>query len=281
MVSVLNAPLICTELQPFGLAVTGFNVAQIDVEFADQLRNWLGLHGVVVLRGAFAAAKTLDQANRDAVFVRFLEHLGPMTFTSGETPVAHQPMLNLVSNVGRTTPPKSVFHTDTSYVSSPPAYTALRAVAVPEAGGDTVFVNQYAAYDTLPPAAQQRLANTRVLHTVSGLPTEHLSQTECWHPLFKVHPISGRTALFLSTPSRCQQLSGYTTAQAQRLIRLLYAHSTRPYRTLHHRWQANDLLIWDNRCTLHRGDHAAVVGDRVFHRGMVLPLASEHQPATP
>ena len=169
MVSELNAPLPCTELQPFGLVVTGFKVAQINVEFANHLRNWLGLHGVVVLRGAFAAAKTLDQAERDAAFVRFLEHLGPMTFTSGETPVAHQPMLNLVSNVGRMTPPKSVFHTDTSYVSSPPAYTALRAVAVPEAGGDTVFVNQYAAYDTLPPAAQQRLANSiivEVLHSV-------------------------------------------------------------------------------------------------------------------
>ena len=255
---------LCTEQHPFGALVTGFYVTDINAQFADRLKQWLGTHGVVALRGAFAAVDTADQVGRDAAFVKFLANLGPMTFTDGETPVSHQPQLNCVSNVGRSTPPKSVFHTDTSYVINTPAYTALRAVALPQVGGDTVFSNQFLAYNTLPLAVQQQLASTAVLHKVSGLPTEHLLETQCWHPLFKVHPISGRTALFLSPPNRCQELSGFTKAQAQRFIRLLYAHSTRAYRTLHHRWQPNDLLIWDNRCTMHRGDHATVVGDRVI-----------------
>lgn len=274
---MLNDSLLFTEQQPFGSVVAGFDITQFNALFADQLRQLLGLHGVVVLRDAFASVDAADQIGRDAAFVQFLQTLGPMTFTSGETPVEHQPWLNCVSNVGRTTPPKSVFHTDTSYVLRPPAYTALRAVAVPTAGGDTVFSNQYAAYDALAPAAKQRLANTQVLHRMSGLQSAQFSEGECWHPLFNIHPVAGRTAMYLSTPQRCHELSGFTTVQAQRVIRLLYAHSIRPYRTLHHSWQINDLLIWDNRCTMHRGDHAAVVGDRVFHRGMVLPLGSEHE----
>ena len=265
------SPFLCTEQQPFGAVVSGFDVTNINAQNAEQLKQWLGTHGVVVLRDAFASFDTADQVGRDAAFVKFLGYLGPLTFTDGETPVTHQPLLNCVSNVGRSTPPKSVFHTDTSYVVNPPAYTSLRAVALPKVGGDTVFSNQFLAYDTLPLDVKQRLAGATVLHKVSGLPTEHLVATQCWHPLYKVHPISGRTALFLSTPKRCQELSGLSVAQAQRSIRLLYAHSTRAYRALHHRWQHNDLLIWDNRCTMHRGDHATVVGDRVFHRGMVLP----------
>ena len=96
---------------------------------------------MVVLRG---------QDADDAGFVRFLRSFGPTMFTVGETPVPGHPELNVVSNVGRVKPPRSTFHTDTSYVRKPPAFTALRAVAVPERGGQTLFTNQYAAYDTLP-----------------------------------------------------------------------------------------------------------------------------------
>lgn len=265
--------LRCTEQRPFGMVVQGFDITQASTASISQLKHWLGWHGVAVLQGAFAPFDRADQTARDAALVAFLTQLGPLTFTDGETPVAHQRMLNCVSNVGRSTPPKSVFHTDTSYVPDPPAYTALRAVALPESGGDTVFSNQFSAYDTLPLSVRQRLAGVQVLHQVSGLPIDTLTKTptHSWHPLFKVHPVTGRTALFLSTPQRCQALTGFTGLQAKRIIALLYRHSTRTYRTLHHHWQADDLLIWDNRCTMHRGDHAQVVGDRVFHRGMVLP----------
>ena len=67
------------------------------------------------------------------------------------------PDLNVVSNVGRTTPPRSVFHVDTSYVRTPPAYTALRAVQIPQRGGETLFTNQYRAFDTLPADVRERL----------------------------------------------------------------------------------------------------------------------------
>lgn len=124
-------------------------------------------------------------------------------FTTGETPVPGFDDLNVISNVGRTTPPRSTFHVDTSYVRIPPAYTALRAVEVPESGGQTLFSNQYRAYDTLPEDMRLDLADRTVEHVVTGLDLGDDDETSAVHPLFRVHPVTGRTALFLTTPKRC------------------------------------------------------------------------------
>ncbi|MEM7488580.1 MAG: TauD/TfdA family dioxygenase [Pseudomonadota bacterium] len=218
----------------------------------------LGQTGVVVIEGAYVS---------DDDFVAFLEALGPLTFTDGETPLAGQPKLNFVTNVGRSRAPRSVFHTDTSYVTAPPAFTALKAERIPEAGGETVFTNQFDAYDRLNPDLRLRLTGARVLHRVTGVETA--GETETWHPVFRRHPISGRTALFLSTPERCVDLELADGSRAPDLIADLYAHSTDPAHEWRHRWSEGDILIWDNRCTLHKADHSAVVGDRVLHRGMV------------
>ena len=97
------------------------------------------------------------------------------------------------------------------------------------------------------------------------------TKRESWHPLFQRHPISGRLALFLSTPARCQAITGLPDDTAKRVIKALYRHSIRPSRLYRHAWQPGDVLVWDNRCTMHRADHAQVSSDRVLHRGLVLP----------
>ncbi|WP_373543067.1 TauD/TfdA dioxygenase family protein [Chamaesiphon sp.] len=247
-------------LSPFGVEINSVSITALQDADIDPLKHALAANGFVVFR---------QQSANDADFVRFLDRLGHLTFTIGETPVSHQPNLNIVSNIGRTTPPRSVFHTDTSYIAHPPAYTALRAVTIPTAGGGTLFSDQYRAYDTLPRSVTAQLADAQVLHVVSGL-TLPEGETQSWHPLFQRHPLSGRLALFLSTPARCQAISGIAPAQAGRIIRLLYQHSIRPYRWYRHQWQPDDIIVWDNRCTMHRADHSAVIGDRVLHRGLVL-----------
>ena len=232
---------------------------------ADGLRRRIATHGVVVFR---------NQSIDDAGFVRVLEMLGPMTFTPGETPLAHAPMLNAVSNVGRDTPPRSVFHTDSSYFEAPPAFTALRAVRVPESGGATLFSDQYAAAERLSPGLRRALAGRTLRHRVSGLAGRTESQT---HPILRRHPITGRVALYLSTPERCDALSDSTPEQSTDLIASLYEHSVAPAHLFRHRWQPGDVVIWDDRCTLHCADHSATVGDRVLHRGMVageIPVAA-------
>lgn len=239
------------------------NISDPAIEPSDinALKAAMAQHGVVLFR---------DQAVDDAQFVSFLRRLGPLTFTAGEQPVEQHPDLNIVTNVGRTTPPKSVFHIDSSYFADPPAYTALRAVTIPHIGGETLFSNQYLAYDRLPDAVKRKLADAKVSHVATGVALHENEERQSWHPLFLQHPISGKHSLYLSTPARCQAIESMPDERAQRIIKLLYRHSIRPTRLLSHAWQEGDILIWDNRCTMHRADHAQVNTDRVLHRGLVL-----------
>src|SRR6201992_3699206 len=145
-------------LKPLGAVATGLRVDALGDDEVRELRLHLAWRGVLVLPG-----QDID----DASFVRFLRSFGETAFTVGETPVPGFPDLNVVSNVGRTRPPRSTFHTDTSYVRNPPSYTALRAVQVPDHGGYTLFTDQYAAYETLPTEIRPVLAGRRITHAVT------------------------------------------------------------------------------------------------------------------
>ena len=243
-------------LQPFGTEVAGFDLARPPSSDADDLIRLISASRVVVFRG-----QTID----DAGLVRFLSRLGPLTFTDGETPVEHAPQLNVVSNAGRTAPPRSVFHTDTSYVVQPPSFTALRPVSLPARGGATLFSDQVIVADRLPVAARTWLRGRSVLHTsvVNGTTVANR------HPLFRRHPVTNEIALYLSTPDRCRALSGADDRTSARVIGALYRRSTRPSTLYRHAWRAGDVVIWDNRVTMHRADHDDVAGERVLHRGIV------------
>jgi taurine dioxygenase len=249
-----------TELTPLGAVVPGLRVDALDDLEAHELRMLLAERGVIVLPG-----QDID----DDAFLRFLRSFGEPVFTAGETPVPGFPDLNLVSNVGRTRPPRSTFHTDTSYVRKPPAYTALRAVRVPGQGGHTLFTDQYAAYETLPSGIRGRLDGRSITHVVTGLDLDTAQETQAVHPVLLVHPLSGRTALYLSTPKRCAAVSGMSPREAADTVSWLFRHSTRDDNVYRHEWSHGDVVMWDNRCVLHCADHTGVVGDRVMHRGMV------------
>ena len=247
-------------LHPIGVRITGLSLAEIDSKAVSELQELLAEHGFAVFPG---------QQLTDAEFVAFLQQFGSLTFSKGELPLEGFPDLNEVSNVGRKTKPRSVFHVDTSYVREPPAYTALRAVEIPEAGGETVFTNQYRAYETLSPELRSTLQGRLIRHVVTGLALGDDDEKAADHPIFRRHPISRRTALFLSTPERCVAISGIAAAEATELIERLYTHSTAPENVYRHTWSAGDVVMWDNRCVMHRADHSEVAGDRVLHRGMV------------
>ena len=257
-------------LAPFGMRVTGLRVGPLDAQVADALARLLGEHGVLVLPAQHDVG--------DDAFVSFLASFGELTFTQGETPVVGHPDLNVVSNVGRTTPPRSTFHVDTSYVSHPPAYTALRAVQVPAQGGQTVFSDQYRAFETLPPDLLELLSGRSIRHVVTGVKLDDGDQGEAEHPVLRVHPLTGRTSLYLTSPARCAAITGLSEQETAETVALLLEHSTRPDNLYRHAWSAGDVVMWDNGCVLHRADHEGVVGDRVMHRGMSLgyALAGRH-----
>lgn len=247
-------------LEPIGAVLTGVSLADPAAFDIERMKALLAEHGVLVMR---------NQEAGDDEFVRFLRRFDDLTFTTGETPVPGFDDLNVVSNVGRTTPPRSTFHTDTSYVARPPAYTALRAVTVPSRGGDTLFTNQYRALDTLPVALRRRVAGRSITHVVTGLDLDDSVESSADHPIERPHPITGRPALFISAVSRCAAITGIEAEEARTIVQALFDHSTHDDNVMRHSWRAGDVVIWDNACVLHRADHSAVSGDRVMHRGMV------------
>ena len=246
-------------LDPVGVQISDLQAADVDDAAARRIAGLLADHGVAVLR---------DQHLDDDGFTAFLRRFGELVFTAGETPVDGHPDLNVITNVGLGRTPRSSFHVDTSYVSRPPWYTALRAVEVPAVGGQTLFSNQYRAYDTLSAERRERLAGRTVRHVVTGVDPGDEQEHEAQHLIFRPHPLGGRTALYLSTPQRCVAISGVDDAEAAALIAELYAHSTVDDNLYRHAWAPGDVVIWDNGCVMHKADHSGVVGDRVMHRGM-------------
>ena len=248
-----------TALAPVGAEVTGLDVGPLHADDVTALRDLLAEHGVVVLR---------DQGEvDDDAFTAFLRSIGELAFTTGETPLDGHPDLNVVSNVGRDTPPRSNFHIDTGYVARPPAYTALRAVEIPGRGGQTLFSNQYRAHDTLPADLRARVEGRTLRHVVTGLELGPDDEAAAEHPVLRPHPVSGRVALYLDAPARCAAISGLDDDGTT--ITALLEHSTRDDNVYRHAWRPGDVVIWDNGAVLHKADHSGVVGDRVMHRGMV------------
>lgn len=241
-------------LEPLGVVVEEVGLAEVDVEEAREL---LAMHGVLVLPEAGHAG--------DAAFVAFLRRFGPLAFTVGEVPLPGHPELNETRNTGKTTPPRSVFHVDTAYVSDPPAYTALRAVRVPERGGATVFSDQVRAAETLPTALREQVAGLTLTHVATGV----ADRSSAEHPLLRPHPRTGRVALFLDAPERCAAVSGLDPAESRQLVTALLAHATAPANLYRHHWHLGDVVMWDNGLVMHRAEHEDAVGERVLHRGMV------------
>ena len=220
------------------------------------LAHFVATHGVVQIKPPPVGPAEL---------VQFLSKLGPLMFTLGEIPVPEHPDLNIVTNVNRTTKPKSVFHSDTTYVLHPPSFSSLIAIEVPESGGATLFTDQYAALDNLDNKLHKLLVGARVLHGPTDVP-----ETEAiWHPLIRKNPHSGRNALFLTSISRCRRLLLSDGTDRTDLLSYLYNHSVTCNPPRKHVWKTGDVIIWDNRCTLHAADHSNVVGTRTLFRGLV------------
>jgi taurine dioxygenase len=160
------------------------------------------------------------------------------------------------------------WHADTTHVAKPPAMTMLLARTVPKAGGDTMFANQYAAYESLSEGLRATLRTLRAVHygtelaKQAGVAAEAVTHS---HPVVRSHPETGRKSLFVNG-NYTRHFEGWTEAESAPLLQFLFAHAARFEYTWRHHWQVGDLLIWDNRCTQH-----AVVGDtggarRTLHR---------------
>jgi taurine dioxygenase len=127
--------------------------------------------------------------------VSFAKRLGSLLWTPGEEENTEWPDILQFKNEGREAHRTGVLHTDTCFIAEPPSFTMLSAIEVPAHGGDTLFSNQYLAYDDLSPLWTDMLDSARVLHAQSGVANPDLVPDPVWHPAVRVHPVTGRPSL--------------------------------------------------------------------------------------
>lgn len=179
------------------------------------------------------------------------------------------PQIHYISNQdkledGRVYIPGEGYHTDHSNDEVPPKATALHAVKLPNRGGDTQFVNMYEAYDALPDATKKKIDGRMAKHVYQSkysarklpkLPGEkkRIETGAVLHPLVRTHPVSGRKAIYIN-PIRIEEIEGLAEAEALPLLDQLLEHATQERFEYRHKWRSGDVVIWDNRCLLHKAN---------------------------
>ncbi len=172
-----------------------------------------------------------------------------------------------------------IWHSDTTYLPMPPSATLLLAREVPPRGGDTLFANQYATYDALPPDIRRRLDGLKAVSTSAKAETTRsredrvrdsgnsaaADEYHAAHPAVRTHPETGRKALYLN-PAHTVGFEGMTEAESAPLLDFLFAHQVKPEFLCRFAWRAGSLALWDNRCTLHNPVNDYHGHRRVMHR---------------
>ncbi len=190
------------------------------------------------------------------------------------------PLVHIVSNLGADGKPSGkvgsqTWHSDKSFRPEPSMATILHAVTMPPQGGDTLFADMEAAYEALSEARKAELAAVKVVHSWELSQLKHgvrISAEEAAdappmnHPLVRVHPDSGRRSLFMG--EHASHFDGLPMEDGRAALKELEAFATQERFQYRHNWRAGDLLMWDNRCLLHRADanFDAARFPRVLHR---------------
>lgn len=275
------APALGAEVS--GIALGG----AIDAVTIAELRAAWNQHLVLRFRG---------QALSDPELLAFSRLLGPLD-PPGPNPygkpfLAEFPEINVISNVkvggapiGNLGDGEAVWHCDMTYVDAPPRAAMLHALEIPESGGDTWWSNMHLAYETLPAAMKARIAGLLAVHDATynsaGMMRKGMKELSdprdapgARHPLVIRHPDTGRPALFLGR-RRNSTIVGMDLAASDALLDELWAHATQPEFTFKQVWQLHDLVLWDNRSTLHRRDAFDPEARRVMHRTQIKGPAIE------
>jgi taurine dioxygenase len=262
---------------PFGAVVRGITLSQpLDAATLAGLRQaWLD-HQVL----AFP-----DQPLSLQEFERFALAIGPY----GQDPYFESvPGHPHVAQVKREADETSRlfadnWHSDWSFLAQPPAATLLYGDVIPPVGGDTLFASQYLAWDSLPAALKAAVQGRSGVHSarlgyarqgrygegdvgrsMAIKYDDSALATQC-HPIARVHPETGRTALYVS-PGYTIGIDGLPDDEAKDLLKALFAHQARPEFIYSHAWQQGSLLLWDNRCLVHAATGGYAGHRRLLHR---------------
>ncbi|PWT98947.1 MAG: taurine catabolism dioxygenase TauD [Terriglobia bacterium] len=266
---------------PLGLEIPHLDLSRLDEgEFTGVYRAWLD-HQVLLFRG---------QQLTDLDLITFSRRFGNLDWApvqeTGRRFVEGHPEIYVVSNVIENGTPigslgagEAVWHTDMSYLERPPKASILYALEVPPAGGNTYFCDMYGAYESLPESLRRRIAGLHLKHDATynsgGYVRQGVAATDdpvnspgVYHPLVCTHPETGRRALYLGR-RRNGFIGGLPLAESEALLDELWSYVEREEITWAHRWQAGDVVLWDNRATMHRRDAFDPGMRRVLHRTQI------------
>jgi len=260
----------------------------------DALRKAWADHLVLLIRGQkidddqLLAFSALFGPPHEAAARKY--HLDVGEKVDNEYMISRHPSISIISNLGRDGKPvmdngglgsyEVVWHTDNSYVKVPPAGSMLYSLEVPvKGGGDTSFNNQYLAYEELPDDLKRAIEGKSQVHDSSRnsagvlrpgvkLPTRPEEVEGPTHPLVRVHPVTGKRALYLGRrrvwPSN--YIVGLSNEESEKLLDRLWAHATQPRYAWTHYWKVGDIVLWDNRCCMHYRTEVDTAQRRVMHR---------------
>jgi taurine dioxygenase len=259
------SPIRMRPLSPaLGAEIRGVDLSQpLDDATFEIIRDIWHEHCVLCLPG---------QTLGDLEQVRFAERFGELAATlhEYESGKAH-PAIMYVTNekkdgkyVGALPDGEMYFHSDMCYLERPSMATMLYAMVIPSVGGNTLFANMYKAYDALPEETKKRLAGLKAVNTYDPGNSDYAamrtriqsSPTARSHaqPIVYTHPATGRKALYVNRlMTEC--IVDMPRGESTTLLESLFNHQEQPQFIYEHRWTPGDVVIWDNRCTLHARTH--------------------------
>ena len=233
----------------------------IDVALRTRLNQAFSYHSVLVIRDQHLSPHQLLEA------VQLFGKVFPQQDKKFALPDC--PLIHYVSNQdsypdGTRYIPGAGYHTDHSNAAAPPKATVLHAVKLPDRGGDTQYVNMHRAYEDLPDSMKQRIDKLRAIHVYQSRHSARKLMTlseanrkavpdAVLHPLVRTHPETHRKALYLN-PIRIEGIEGMAEADALALLDELLEHARQPQYEYRHQWRPGDLVMWDNRCLLHKAN---------------------------
>jgi taurine dioxygenase len=261
-----------------GAEVAGLDVSgPVDEETHARLNQAFLDHAVIAIRDQRLNAPQFLEAMK--IFGEiFLQH-------NPRFAVPECPQIHYISNQekledGRVYIPGEGYHTDHSNDIEPPKATALYAVKLPKSGGDTQFVNMYEAYDALPEDIKKRIEGLQARHVYQSKYSERklprlaeerrqIASESVVHPIVRKHPGTGRKAIYIN-PIRIEEIVGMSEREAVLLLDELLEHATQEKFQYRHKWKAGDVVIWDNRCLMHKANGDYPVSDvRYLYRVML------------
>ena len=247
-----------------GAEITGVDLRQpLDEPTWHEIRDAFHQHQVIYFP---------DQPLTHEQHIAFSRHFGPVDPVPLLKSIEGYPEVQMIRREAHETGRVigESWHADSTFLDAPPSAVVMRAMEVPPHGGDTGFLSMYTAWDALSPAMQDMLERLRIVHSAtrifgSAYQAQHrrFSNTsakvmdieagdrETVHPVVVTHPGSGRKALYVNQVY-CQRFDGMTEAESKPLLQFLYDHAARFDFTCRVRWKKNQVLVWDNLCTMHR-----------------------------